>query len=80
MSTFEYRVEVAKAELERAKKQLKLYQYGLSINLGNDNAERLANGTLFGANTAYRAKGHPEFTNEEASKIDSLLNDIYKNE
>lgn len=76
MNIFEKNIEVATAKLAVAKIRLQLFNYGVELDLGHDNAEKLAEGRLFYANSNYRAKGDKEFTTSEASKIDALLDKI----
>lgn len=76
MNIFEKNIEVATAQLKIEKTRLKLFIYGVELGLGRENAEKIAAGSLFYANTNYRAKGDSEFTAIEASKIDAMLDQI----
>lgn len=76
MNIFEKNIEAAAAQLSVAKIRLKLFNYGLKLDLGRDNAEKLAESRLFHSDTKYRAMGHREFSTPEAFKIDAMLNQI----
>lgn len=87
MNTFETQVLKAKAELEISKIRLELYNFGLKI-LYKEQAENLANGSLFHCNTNYRATNRTfemsqseiDFINQRLDKIDLISNQIYRND
>ncbi|MBL7779969.1 MAG: hypothetical protein JNM22_02045 [Saprospiraceae bacterium] len=76
-------------EEQRLKKQIEIlhyrqqiYEYALKISIDEGAAEKMANGTLFGCNSNYKASGHGltdaecEDLNYYYDQIDRLLNDI----